>query len=89
MKLSSACAGCFAGLSCGTRIEILNLLSEKDEMSVLEIAHHFQVTQPTITHHLKYLREVGLLSSHKEGTKVFYSLSQPDSCKNYDCEIFS
>lgn len=87
MKLSSACAGCFAGLSCGTRIEILNLLSEKNEMSVLEIAKHFKVTQPTITHHLKYLQDVGLLSSRKEGTKVFYSIDRP--CEDKNCEIFS
>ena len=86
MKLSSACAGCFAGLSCGTRIEILNLLQENGEMSVLQIAKHFKVTQPTITHHLKYLEGIGLLSSKKVGTKVFYSTDQPCSEKN--CQIF-
>lgn len=87
MKLSSGCAGCFAGLACGTRIEILNLLAEKGEMSVMQIARHFKVTQPTVTHHLKYLQEVGLLSCRKEGRQVFYSPDQP--CGSKDCEIFS
>lgn len=86
MKLNSSCAGCFAGLACGVRIEIVNLLLEKGNMSVLEIAKHFKKSQPTITHHLQYLKEIGLLSSKKEGTKVYYSLAKP--CSDKDCNLF-
>lgn len=87
MKLTSACVGCFAGLACNSRIEIITLLQKNGEMSVLQIAKCFKLSQPTVTHHLKYLQEIGLLSSRKEGAKVFYSTDQP--CSKKDCNIFS
>lgn len=86
MKLTSDCSGCFAGLSCGTRMEIITLLQKKKQMSVTDIAKHFKLAQPTVTHHLKFLEEVGLLTSKKEGRKVYYSL-HPE-CDNKDCHIF-
>lgn len=79
--------GCFAGLSCETRMEILNLLQKNGEMSVLEIAKSFNVTQPTITHHLLYLKEVKILTSHKRGRYVYYSIHP--KCKKDLCKIFS
>ena len=87
MQIKSSCAGCFAGLSCGTRIEIIALLQKTKEMSVLDIAKHFQVTQPTITHHLKYLQESGLITPRKMGRKVFYSLHP--KCDENICKLFS
>lgn len=87
MKLNSGCSGCFAGLSCAARIEIINLLKDKDEMSVLEIAKHFNISQPTITHHLQYLKEAGILNSKKAGKYVYYFINLKCSLK--ECEIFS
>ena len=86
MKLTSACASCFAGLSCQTRIGMINLLQEKKEMSVMEIAKHFKLKQPTITHHLQYLKEAGVLNSEKKGRKVYYFISE--KCKKGECGIF-
>lgn len=85
MKFQSGCAGCFAGLSCDTRLDIVTLL-EKGEMSVMEIAKRFKVSQPTITHHLQYLKEAEIVQSRKEGRKVFYSIHA--KCKKSDCNIF-
>jgi len=86
MKLTSACASCFAGLSCQTRIGIINLLLEKGEMSVMEIAKHFKLKQPTITHHLKYLKKAEVLASKKKGRKVYYFITE--KCKKGECDIF-
>lgn len=86
MKLTSDCAGCFAGLSCGSRMEIITLLQKKKQMSVSDIAKHFKLSQPTVSHHLKFLEEVGVLASKKTGRQVFYTLA-PD-CDNKDCHIF-
>jgi DNA-binding transcriptional ArsR family regulator len=86
MKLTPACASCFAGLACQTRIGMINLLQEKKEMPVMEIAKHFKVTQPTITHHLRYLKEAGVLDSKKKGRKVYYFISE--KCKKGECGIF-
>jgi len=86
MKFDSECWGCFAGLSCEIRIKILNLLREKKELTVSEIANNFELRQPTITHHLKYLSKAGILSSKKEGRKVFYSINP--KCGWGNCEVF-
>lgn len=86
MKFSSACAGCFAGLACQTRIGIINLLQEKGQLSVSEIGKQFELKQPTISHHLQYLKDVGVLDSKKKGRKVYYFISQ--KCKKGECGIF-
>ena len=75
MKLKSSCAGCYAGLSCGIRVEIVNLLQEKKKISVSDIAKCFKVTQPTISHHLQYLKNAGIIKSKKEGRKVYYFIN--------------
>lgn len=87
MKFNSSCSGCFAGLSCDSRVNIIELLQKNGTMSVLEIAKHFKLTQPTITHHLKFLKDVGILKSIKKGKLVFYSI-HPD-CKDEECHIFT
>lgn len=86
MQLKSACADCFAGLSCGTRIEIIGLLQSEKKMSVSEIAKHFQVSQPTISHHLKYLQKAKILQSEKEGRQVYYLLHP--KCDENICKLF-
>lgn len=86
MRFMASCADCFAGLSDKTRVGIVNLLLEKDKMSVLEIGKHFKLTQPTITHHLHYLKEAGVLESSKKGRKVFYFISP--KCKKGRCKLF-
>ena len=72
MKFNSRCSGCFAGLSCETRVEIINLLQKKGNMQVTDIANNFQLRQPTISHHLKYLRDMGIVTSKRDGRKIYY-----------------
>jgi len=87
MKITSACAVCFSGLSAGSRIKIINLLSEKGRLSVLDIAKHFTLKQPTITHHLQYLKNAGLLSSERKGKNIYYFIRE--KCKGKDCHVFN
>ena len=56
-------------------------------MSVSEIAKQFSLRQPTITHHLRYLVDAGILSSEKKGRQVFYSLHP--KCKKGECHVFT
>lgn len=86
MKLKQQCTGCFESLSDNCRIEIVNLLSGDKKLSVNEICSHFNLKQPTITHHLKYLEENGILSSKKIGRQVFYFLKS--KCKG-ECHVFN
>ena len=87
MRFKSDCSGCFAGLSCRVRVEIINLLRNKKRISVMEIVKHFKVTQPTITHHLQYLKTAGILSLKKEGRKVYYYINP--KCGWDNCNVFS
>ncbi|MBC7250607.1 MAG: winged helix-turn-helix transcriptional regulator [Anaerolineae bacterium] len=58
-----------------TRQRILQMLLEK-EMSVSDIVAAFDVSQPTISHHLGILKQFGLLSSRKVGKQVFYTTNR-------------
>jgi len=63
-----------AALSDPNRQKILDLLKER-EMSVTEIAAHFQVTMPTLSHHLDVLKKTGLVSGRRSGQQIMYSLN--------------
>lgn len=64
----------FKALNDTTRREILNLLKEKD-MSAGEIADAFNITKPSISHHLDILSQAELVTSEKRGQFVIYSLN--------------
>ena len=64
----------FKALNDPTRREILELLKEKD-LTAGEIADHFDISKPSISHHLDLLRQAGLVVSVKEGQFIFYSLN--------------
>lgn len=66
----------FTALGDETRIRIIKLLSG-GEMPVDSICKELEVAQPTVSHHLKILREAELLQSDKRGRSVFYSLTRP------------
>lgn len=70
MSLSSA----FKALSDPVRRKILFLLREKD-MTAGEIAEKFEVSWPTISHHLSVLKEAGMIVDEKRGHHIFYSLN--------------
>ena len=64
----------FKALNDPTRREILELLKEKD-MTAGEISDQFNISKPSISHHLDLLRQAGLVVSVKEGQFVSYSLN--------------
>src|SRR5205814_8122630 len=61
----------FAALGEPRRREILRLVSAA-ELSVGEIARRFDVTRPAISQHLRVLREAGLVTERRNGTKRLY-----------------
>lgn len=64
----------FKALNDPTRREILELLKEKD-LTAGEIADQFNISKPSISHHLDLLRQAGLVVSVKEGQFIYYSLN--------------
>ena len=64
----------FKALNDPIRRKILELLREKD-MNAGEIADHFNITKPSISHHLDLLKQADLVLSIKKGQFVYYSLN--------------
>ena len=62
-----------SALSDPTRLLILYALSETPR-NVTELTNELQVTQPTVSRHLKILRERGLVQTTRAGTTITYSL---------------
>ena len=64
----------FKALADPTRRQILKLLQEK-EMSAGEIAQYFDMTKPSISHHLNVLKSSGLVLDERKGQNIIYSLN--------------
>ena len=59
-----------------TRIGIVNRLAGCDECCVCDLTEAFELSQPTISHHLRILREAGLVESERRGTWSWYRLNR-------------
>jgi DNA-binding transcriptional ArsR family regulator len=64
----------FKALNDPTRRAILELLQEKD-LTAGEIVERFNISGPSISHHLDILKQASLVSAVKEGQYIFYSLN--------------
>ncbi|WP_276309648.1 ArsR/SmtB family transcription factor [Peribacillus acanthi] len=62
----------FKAISDRTRIRILHLLSNK-ERSVNEIADQLEMLQSTVSHQLRFLKNLRLVKYRREGTTIFYT----------------
>ena len=70
-------AGWFKALADPTRIRILNLLAQsEDPLCVCDIVDHFPLGQPTISHHLKVLRDVRFVVAERRGTFMYYRVNR-------------
>ena len=73
---AQATATLFRALGDPTRVKILNLLSRSDEpVCVCEFVPAVELSQPTVSHHLKKLTDAGLLEREERGKWAYYSLS--------------
>lgn len=64
----------FKALADPTRRRILDLLREGD-LTAGEIAAHFQITKPSISHHLNLLKQAGLVEDRRQGQNIVYALN--------------
>lgn len=57
------------------RIEIMRLLAHQaGPLCACDIVQHFELSQPTVSHHLRILKEAGLLRSRRRGLWAFYEI---------------
>ena len=73
---SSELAGVFKALGDPVRLRLLSLIAahEGGEACVCDLTGAFELSQPTISHHLKVLREAGLVTSERRATWVYYTV---------------
>lgn len=70
-------AGLLKAVADPTRLTMLALLAaEADALCVCHLEARFHLSQPTISHHLKVLREAGLVTSERRGAWVHYALDR-------------
>jgi DNA-binding transcriptional ArsR family regulator len=64
----------FRALADPTRREILRLLRGR-ELSAGELAQHFDMTKPSMSHHFSVLKQADLVRSRREGQQIIYALN--------------
>jgi ArsR family transcriptional regulator len=72
----------FKALGDPVRLRLLSLIASHDggEACVCELTAGFQVSGPTISHHLRVLREAGLIDGQRRGTWIYYRV-MPDALR--------
>jgi DNA-binding transcriptional ArsR family regulator len=68
-----------------TRLSILSALGRND-MTVTEVARRFSLSQPTVSNHVKMLREAGLVTQRTDG-RSRYLMVQRDAMKELGTEL--
>jgi ArsR family transcriptional regulator len=74
-----AVARCCRALSDGTRLQVLEILAD-GERCVCELTDRLGISQPLLSHHLKVLRDEGLIAARREGRWMRYRL-RPDGVR--------
>jgi ArsR family transcriptional regulator, arsenate/arsenite/antimonite-responsive transcriptional repressor len=69
-----ALADRFKALADPARVAIVNRLAGADEVCVCVFVGELGLSQPTVSHHLRVLREAGLVEARRRGTWAFYRL---------------
>jgi DNA-binding transcriptional ArsR family regulator len=75
----------FKALGDPVRVSILKALC-CERLCVGDIVGRVNLSQPAVSHHLRILREAGLVNAEKEGTTVFYSLNK-DNVNTLCCDV--
>lgn len=69
-------AGLFKALSHPVRLQMLDLISQGGgEVCICDLERHFDLTQPTISHHVKVLREAGVIQSEQNRVWIFHRIN--------------
>lgn len=72
-------------ISNGTRLYVISLLSENEEMNVTQIGELLQCEQSLLSHHLTDMRAKGILNCRRDGKNCFYSLKNKQIVQIIDC----
>ncbi len=81
------CANCFKSLGVPARIKIYAFLKEHGETSVSALVYLTDLTQPTVSYHLKEMRMLGLLNARKNGKEVLYRINEDCPESGVECVL--
>lgn len=74
----------FKALGDENRIRIIQLL-QNGELCACRLLEALNITQPTLSHHMKILCDSGLITSRKDGKWMYYSISEEGVKLAFDC----
>lgn len=66
--------GWLKALAHPVRLRMVEMIRERGEVCACEFEGHFDLTQPTLSHHLKTLREAGLVTSRRDGVRSLHRI---------------
>lgn len=66
------------GMGHPIRLSIVKLLSELGKLSVTEVYTRLEIEQAVASHHLRIMKNCGLVTSMKDGKNILYSVSHPN-----------
>ncbi len=72
-------------ISNGTRLCVISLLSEKEELNVSQIGEELKCEQSLLSHHLTDMRAKGILNCRRDGKNCYYSLKNKQIVQIIDC----
>lgn len=84
MQKEDRCSTCMSMLGTPSRLKIYKLIKIDGENTVTSVVDAVGLTQPTVSYHLKEMKNAGLLVSRKDGRETYYKIS--DLCPNYSIE---
>jgi len=72
-------------ISNGTRLCVISLLSEKEELNVSQLGELLQCEQSLLSHHLTDMRAKGILNCRRDGKNCYYSLKNKQIFQIIEC----
>lgn len=72
-------------ISNGTRLCVISLLADNEEMNVSQIGEQLSCEQSLLSHHLTDMRAKGILNCRREGKNCFYSLKNKQIAQILHC----
>lgn len=72
-------------ISNGTRLCVISILSEQEEMNVSQLGEKLHCEQSLLSHHLTDMRAKGILNCRRDGKNCYYSLKNKQIVQIIDC----
>jgi len=73
---NTPCTKCFGSLGIESRMKIYKFLKKNGKSTVSAVVDVVGLTQPTVSYHLKEMKDAGLLTGSKSGKEVYYSVNK-------------